>query len=232
MSAEANHMIKIWQEGICASDTPSFNNFFRFYYARLVRFAIQFVHIREAAEEIVSDSFVKIWERRWTLHEVRNLEVYLYVAVKNGCLNYCEKYSVVHLQLDMHGEMEFYDTGNSQKNLEMKELLHRLHMAVEQLPEQCRLIFKMVKEDSLSFREVAEILHISPRTVETQIYRAVKKLKVVLTDQPGQPDAEQGRQRGDRPDQSGADRSDPSGLPGTYLPGELLLLLGIISQLP
>src|SRR5258708_39665624 len=103
---------------------------------------------------------------------------------------------------------------------------------VQQLPEKCRLIFKMVKEDSLSFREVAEILHISPRTVETQIYRAVKKLKVVLTHQPGQPDAEQGRQRGDRPDQSVADRSDPSARHGTYLPGELLLLLGIISQLP
>ena len=199
MCADANHMIKTWQDGIADSDASSFNDFFRFYYARLVRFAIQFVHTREAAEEIVSDAFVKIWERRATLREVRNLEVYLYVAVKNGALNYCEKYSVVHIQLDMNGEMEFYDTGNSQKNLEMKELIHRLHIAVEQLPEQCRLIFKMVKEDNLPFREVAEILHISPRTVETQIYRAVKKLKGVLLDP-----------------------SAPS------LPGELLLLLGVL----
>ncbi|HTI11804.1 MAG TPA: RNA polymerase sigma-70 factor [Puia sp.] len=180
-------MIKTWQDGVRNSDTPSFNSLFRHYYARLVKFAVQFVHTREAAEEIVSDVFVKIWERRSTLGEVRNLEVYLYVAVKNGCLNYCEKYSVVHLQLDMHGATELYDTGNSQKNLEMKELMHRLHMAVEQLPEQCRLIFKMVKEDNLSFREVAEILSISPRTVETQIYRAVKKLKVVLSEQTSAP---------------------------------------------
>ncbi len=208
MCAAANHMIRIWQDGIGASDTPSFNSLFRHYYSRLVRFAIQFVHTREAAEEIVSDIFVKVWEKRSTLHEVRNLEVYLYVAVKNGCINYCEKYSVVHLQLDIHGETGFHDTANSQKNLEMKELMHRLHMAVEQLPEQCRLIFKMIKEDSLPFREVAEILHISPRTVETQLYRAVKKLKVILSDQPGQPDTEKGRGR------------------------ELLLLLGMISRLP
>ena len=207
MCAEANHMIKMWQDGIGAADTPSFNSLFRHYYTRLVRFAIQFVHTREAAEEIVSDIFVKVWEKRSTLHEVRNLEVYLYVAVKNGCINYCEKYSVVHLQLDMYGEMEFHDTGNSQKNLEMKELMHRLHMAVEQLPEQCRLIFKMVKEDNLPFREVAEILHISPRTVETQIYRAVKKLKLILSEPTGLPDTEGGRG------------------------GELLLLLGIISLL-
>src|SRR5258708_28860844 len=106
MSAEANHMIKIWQEGSCASDTPSFNNFLRFYYARLVRFAIQFVHIREAAEELVSDSFVKIWDRRWTLHEVRILELYLYVTLKNGCLNYYHHYSRVHLQPTMSGEIE------------------------------------------------------------------------------------------------------------------------------
>lgn len=185
MSADAHHMLKTWQDGIRGSNTPSFNQLFRHYYARLVRFAIQLVHTREAAEEIVSDVFVKIWEKRVTLGEVRNLEVYLYVAVKNGCLNYCEKYSVVHLQLDISGETELYDTGNTQKNLEMKELMHRLHMAVEQLPEQCRLIFKMVKEDNLSFREVAEILSISPRTVETQIYRAVKKLKLVLAEQPG-----------------------------------------------
>lgn len=185
MWADANHMISSWQDGIRNSDTSSFNNLFRHYYARLVRFAIQFVHTREAAEDVVSDVFVKIWERRATLDEVRNLEVYLYVAVKNSCLNYCEKYSVVHIQLDMHGETELYDAANSQKSLEMKELMHRLHMAVEQLPQQCRLIFKMVKEDNLSFREVAEILAISPRTVETQIYRAVKKLKTVLADQPG-----------------------------------------------
>ncbi|MES1249439.1 MAG: sigma factor, partial [Chitinophaga rupis] len=90
-------MIKTWQDGVRNSDTPSFNSLFRHYYARLVKFAIQFVHTREAAEEIVSDVFVKIWERRSSLEEVRNLEVYLYVSVKNGCLNYCEKYSVVHL---------------------------------------------------------------------------------------------------------------------------------------
>jgi RNA polymerase sigma-70 factor (ECF subfamily) len=216
-------MIKTWQDGIAESDAPSFNSFFRHYYARLVRFAIQFVHTREAAEEIVSDAFVKIWERRSTLREVRNLEVYLYVAVKNGALNYCEKYSVVHIQLDMNGEMEFYDTGNSQKNLEMKELIHRLHIAVEQLPEQCRLIFKMVKEDNLPFREVAEILHISPRTVETQVYRAVKKLKIILLEQPGpaRPDGAN--------DQPGPHSS--GGPSATALPGELVLLLGVLSLL-
>lgn len=224
MCADVNHMIKTWQDGVRNSDTPSFNSLFRFYYARLVKFAIQFVHTREAAEEIVSDVFVKIWERRSTLDEVRNLEVYLYVAVKNGCLNYCEKYSVVHLQLDMHGAADLYDTGNSQKNLEMKELMHRLHMAVEQLPEQCRLIFKMVKEDNLSFREVAEILSISPRTVETQIYRAVKKLKVVLSEQSGSAPGSEDRHSGTSAGSSHPATSAGKTQPGTIGPSGAMIL--------
>jgi RNA polymerase sigma-70 factor (ECF subfamily) len=180
-----NHMIKAWQQGIAVSDAESFNQFFRYYYPRLVRFAIQFVHAREAAEEMVSDSMVKVWEKRSTILEVQNLEVYVFVMVKNACLNHNEKYSVVHLQLDADGNMELFDnSGNVQRQLEMKELVHRLHMAVEQLPEQCRIIFKMVKEDGLKFQEVADILGISVRTVETQVYRAVKKLKKVLLDSP------------------------------------------------
>ncbi|MHA4809650.1 RNA polymerase sigma-70 factor [Flavitalea flava] len=217
-------MISAWQKGIQASNLTSFNDFFRHYYSKLVRFAIQFVHTREAAEEIVSDVFVKIWEKRATLLEVRNLEVYVYVSVKNGCLNYCEKYSVVHLQLDTRGEMEFYDTGNSQKSLEMKELMHRLHMAIEQLPEQCRLIFKMVKEDNLKFHEVAEILNISTRTVETQIYRAVKKLRIVLSDQVSRTDSDN---PADQPDQPGSFKS-----PGPSDSPDLSIQLDFTSLLP
>lgn len=181
-------MIIAWQKGIADSDAEKFNQFFRHYYARLVRFAIEFVHSREAAEEIVSDSFVRIWEKRGAILEIQNLEVYLFVMVKNACINHCEKYSVVHLQLDADGNTELYDNSNNgQRQLELKELAHRLHMAVEQLPDQCRLVFKLVKEDGLKFHEVAEILGISQRTVETQIYRAVKKLKKVLLDSPATP---------------------------------------------
>ena len=235
MSSTENHMIKAWQAGIQASLATSFNEFFRHYYSRLVRFAIQFVHTREAAEEIVSDVFVKIWEKRGALHEIRNLEVYLYVAVKNGCFNYCEKYSVVHLQLDTSGEMEFYETGNSQKNLEMKELMHRLHMAIEQLPEQCRLIFKMIKEDNLKFHEVAEILNISVRTVETQLYRGVKKLRIVLSDLPDRSGRISQASPSDPASPSKqaipASESGLSNKPGIYKAGESMLLLVLASIL-
>ena len=142
------------------------------------------MHQKEAAEEIVSDVFVKCWEARKGLAEIVNPETYLFVCVKNQSLNYVKKYSNIHLvQIESSDKVEFVNTYDPEKELERKELHFLLDQAIAKLPQQACIVFKLIKEDGMKYKEVAEILNISPRTVQTQLFRAIKKLSVILSDQ-------------------------------------------------
>ena len=143
---------------------------------------MMYLHQKEAAEEIVSDAFVKCWINRKNLRDIRNIDTYLFVAVKNQSLNYIKKYSHVTLvQVEDTNEVRFVRPFTPQEALEKKELLFRMEQSIEELPQQCRIIFRLIKEEGIKYKEVAEILNISPRTVQTQLFRAMKKLSTVLS---------------------------------------------------
>ena len=142
-----------------------------------------YIHQKEVAEEIVSDVFVKCWVNRKSLSEVRNIDTYLFVAVKNQSLNHLKKYSHIHLvQVEDTNEVRFVKPFTPQEALEKKELLFKMEQSIEELPQQCRIIFRLIKEEGIKYKEVAEILNISPRTVQTQLFRAMKRLSLVLAD--------------------------------------------------
>jgi RNA polymerase sigma-70 factor (ECF subfamily) len=102
-------------------------------------------------------------------------------VVKNQSLNYIKKYSNIHLvQTEDSKELEFVNNYDPEKEMERKELHFILDKAISSLPPQACLVFRLVKEDGLRYKEVAEILNISPRTVQTQLFRAIKKLSLIL----------------------------------------------------
>lgn len=175
---DSNKHIRELQTEIARYDSEqAFASLFRLLYDRLIRFCQQYVHSREAAEEVVSDVFVKVWERRGQLSEVSNLEVYLFVSVRNQAYNYLEKYSAMRLMPLENGEWELTDVDDPGREMEWKEMKTRLDKEVNLLPDQCRKVFRLIKEEGFRYKEVAQILNISPRTVETQLYRAVRRLQ-------------------------------------------------------
>lgn len=175
--------MNLWKRVSFDDDAAAFESFFYLLYNPLMKFCMMYIRHKEAAEEIVSDVFAKCWTNRKNLQEIQSPDTYLFVAVKNQSLNYLKKYSHIHLvQLDESNEIRFVNTLNPQVELERKELMFRLEQSIEALPQQCRIIFKLVKEDGLKYKEVAEILYISSRTVQTQLFRAMKKLSISLSD--------------------------------------------------
>jgi RNA polymerase sigma-70 factor (family 1) len=163
-------------------DDKAFESFFYLLNMPLIKFCMMYIHQKEWAEEIVSDVFAKCWTNRKNLTGIQNPDTYLFVAVKNQSLNHLKKYSHLHLvQLEDTNETKLTRTYNPQEELEKKELMLKLEHAIEGLPQQCRIIFRLIKEDGLRYKEVAEILNISPRTVQTQLFRAMKKLSAVLS---------------------------------------------------
>ncbi|HTI90774.1 MAG TPA: RNA polymerase sigma-70 factor [Puia sp.] len=164
-------------------DDKAFESLFYSLNTPLIKFSMMYLHQKEVAEEIVSDVFVKCWVNRKSLCEVRNIDTYLFVAVKNQSLNYLKKYSHIHLvQVEDTNEVRFVKPYTPQEALEKKELLFKMEQSIEELPQQCRIIFRLIKEEGIKYKEVAEILNISPRTVQTQLFRAMKKLSLVLSD--------------------------------------------------
>lgn len=159
-------------------DTQAFKELYDSCYASLLQVALAIVHHREMAEEIVADVFIAVWRHRKNLRQVGNMKWYLYATTRNIALNYLRKYGpkkTRHLDEDYLPEYEI----NPEDQLISNEMMRHIDMAISALPPQCRLVFRLVKEDGLKYREVAELLNISTKTVENQVGIALKKLAKV-----------------------------------------------------
>jgi RNA polymerase sigma-70 factor (family 1) len=165
------------KEKIAASDQNSFRQLFHLYAKKLTQFAFAIVKSNEAAREIVDEVFIKIWKNRSSITTIQNLTVYLYTAIKNTSLNYLS----ARAKQNMVESFDFFsiqlsDNNSPEKTLISSELLKKINAAIDQLPPRCKMVFKLVREDGLSYKEVGAILKISPKTVDAQMMIAVKQI--------------------------------------------------------
>lgn len=169
---------------ISHGDKKAFDTLFNNYYVLLTKFACSYLKQEDDADEVVSELFVRLWLKRTDLDKITSPKVYLYVSVKNACLNFLRNKGRRFSPLEDENEAEQLHTGswNSPETImENKQLQAKLDEVVSALPAQRRLIFTMVKQDGFKCREVAEILNISVRTVEGQVFKAIKTLADELT---------------------------------------------------
>jgi RNA polymerase sigma-70 factor (ECF subfamily) len=168
---------------IAGGNEQSFEQVYHCFYKKLYQFAFAIVKQKMAAEEITEDVFIKIWQNKSKLPLVQNLKVYLYTAIKNTALNYISKQAIENIT-------EAFDNIDIQLNYAVitpeqimitAEMYKRVRQAVETLPPKCKMIFKLIREDGLKYKEVAEILNISVNTIDAQMAIAVKKLGTSLS---------------------------------------------------
>jgi RNA polymerase sigma-70 factor (ECF subfamily) len=167
---------------IAAGDQAAFKQVYDSFYRRLFQFALAIVKTRESAEEIVEDVFVRVWQQKAAAAAIRNLRVYLYTATKNTALNYLSRKareSAIGAFDDIHIEL----SGTAitpEEILITAEMYRKLQAAVEALPPRCKMIFKLVREDGLRYKEIAEILNISVNTIDVHMAIAVRRIAVAL----------------------------------------------------
>jgi len=162
------------------SSKAAFNELFILYHPKLLSLARHYIKGNEGAEEITSELFVKLWLKRHKLSKVINPEVYLFISIKNACLNL--------MRSEKKRNSIFSPLSSAEESLNQEissmadhELFKLLDKAVAALPEQRRIIFILIKEDGLKTKAVAEIMGISVRTVENHLYKAVKSLADTLS---------------------------------------------------
>jgi RNA polymerase sigma-70 factor (ECF subfamily) len=149
----------------------------------LVRFAQRFTEA-EVAEDIVHDVFAELWKSEKQLDDA-TARAYLFMAVRNRCINHLKQEHAhkTHLrkvltEIQLHG-LDYFDS--TEKLIIEAEQLQQIYSHVDQLPEQCRRIFKLAYFDGKKSTEIAELLTLSIRTVEHQLYLGLKTLRIRLT---------------------------------------------------
>ena len=147
----------------------------------LQRFCVAFVKSQETAEEIVSDVFIKLWLIRHRLTEIDNLKVYLYTIARNFSYNYLTRhYKKVVLSLDDTDPEVLITIEDPESLCISADVIAKIRQAIGQLPPQCRMIFQLVREEGMRYKEVAEVLHVSVLTVRNQVAIATRKIAALL----------------------------------------------------
>jgi len=170
-------------------DETAFEQVFKTHFKRLHAYAFTILRDEVEAEEMVQQVFFKLWERNVrkdsfgeTVSLSGSVSAYLYRAVHNESLNYIKHQRVrsnhqLHVAYSMKNEVE-----HPAKKVMAGELEKKIHTALNELPEQCRTIFQMSRFDELKYREIADKLGISVKTVENQMGKALKLLREKLVD--------------------------------------------------
>lgn len=175
-------VIQLIQRIALYDDQAAFKQLYQMLFFRLFQFAYSFLRSKESSEEIVNDVFLALWQKRSSLGSILNINVYLYVAVKNASLKHLRKHRMpLPVSLESLTTQHLHLQSTPESLLITSEIQAYIQNAVEQLPPRCKLIFKLIKEDGLSYKEVAQILKISVKTVDAQMYLALKKLARTLS---------------------------------------------------
>jgi RNA polymerase sigma-70 factor (family 1) len=159
-------------------DERAFCELFDHFYPQLFRYSLYYVRQPIFAEEVISDVFYKLLTNNKELSNIDNIGYYLYRAVKNQCLTFLrdKKKKVVIEPMPQEGDYLIAESGDPESEFVDKENGQIMENAVAKLPAQRQLIFRLIREEGMNFKEVGDLLNISPRTVETHLGLAVKDL--------------------------------------------------------
>jgi RNA polymerase sigma-70 factor (family 1) len=169
-------------EKLKAGDPDSFSDVFSAYYKDLVFFAYSFTHELSSAEDIVQDTFVKLWEDHEKLNVTVSLKSILLKTIQNKCIDWHRHKKIVtnhSTYIINNSPLYEYDTDNY---ILRSELEGRIEKALAILPEKVREAFEMNRYEGLKYQEIAVKLNVSIRTVEVRISKALELLRKSLVD--------------------------------------------------
>lgn len=167
---------KLLLELLSKSDESAFTEIYNRFWKKIFSIAYNRLSELETAEDIVHDVFASLWANR-NKTEIDSLENYLATATKYMVLSKIKRKlrdrNYIATTQPLHEVFAIEDS------LHYKRILEILKNEVEKLPEKCKLIFKYSRDDGMPAKQIAKVLHLSPKTVENQLNKALKHLKLV-----------------------------------------------------
>lgn len=159
----------------------AYKELFMYLHNNLQQFAYSIVKSQEDAEEIVSDLFIHIWQKRDMWQRIDNPKLYFYVSIKNACFNRLKQNNRIKSVELENWEVKMKSIFFNPEQLYLSaEVTQSIMQAINQLPPKCKIIFKLIKEDGLKYAEVAQLLELSIKTIEAQMAIALRRIKTCL----------------------------------------------------
>ena len=163
-------------------DDLAFEQLFKSHFKALHAYANVILKDEDDADEIVQNIFLKFWEKRNLLNVQTSLKAYLYKCVYHDSLNFLKHRKIKIKYKDFAAYTMNEEHLPASSKVEMTELEYNLGLALNELPEQCRTIFQMSRFEELKYREIAERLGLSIKTIENQMGKALRILRLELAD--------------------------------------------------
>lgn len=167
---------------IAKKDDLAFKELFNAYYPKLVQLALAFVPGIVAAQEVVSDLFYKILKNPKILEMVNDFDNYIFLALRNQAFTYLKKnkHKTLIEPIDQKEDYILPDYKNPENSLISDELFLLVNQVIQELPPKRKVIFLLVKEEGRKYKEVAQFLDISIKTVEIQMSLALRKIREIV----------------------------------------------------
>jgi len=167
-------------------EKKAFEAVYNEFFGVLFHLCLHYINDQKASEEIVQDTFLKLWEIRESLNDNSNVKNFLYTITKNNCLNYLRnrKICLKHQEKIKYLEMQFNFEAleNLGDYLQFEELRKKIDEALAKLPSEINETFKLSRFEELTYKEIAEQQGVSIKTVEARISKALRILRVELKD--------------------------------------------------
>jgi RNA polymerase sigma-70 factor, ECF subfamily len=155
-----------------------FEALFNTYYKQLCRFSFRIVHDKDKAEDVVQTCFVNFWQKRETLTIQSSFKAYLFRSVYNRSINeYTRSKKIINEEVSILSETSGSISEDPILVMQAQEMQQKIDQAIAAMPDGCRTIFMLSREDQLSYKEIAEMLEISIKTVENQMGKALKIMR-------------------------------------------------------
>lgn len=171
--------IELMQQ-IKTGDNRAFDDLFKRYYSYLCSVVYRMNQSKELAEDVVQEVYLDLWRKREQIEIKSAVKAYLHRAVMNKTLNKIRAQKIKFEATDEKLARVSTDEVSALQEMQGKELEAKLKTAFEGLPERCRIVFSMVKYEGMSYKETAQKLEISVKTVENQISKALKIMRKAI----------------------------------------------------
>ncbi|MBV6643134.1 MAG: RNA polymerase sigma-70 factor [Cyclobacteriaceae bacterium] len=159
-----------------------FDQVYREHFGRLYAFASSLIKCEEIAKDVISDVFVNLWNTRIDFSKIRDIEAYLFIAVKNQALQALSKSPHGIGSMDIENALRRIDMSDPEHVLIEKELLNDLEAAVKSLPDQCQLVFALARDKNMTYQQISDELGIAHATVKSHMIKAIANIRVFITE--------------------------------------------------
>lgn len=153
-----------------------FEQLFRAHFVQLCNYAVQYISDNEIAKDITQNVFINLWEKRENIDSQKSIQSYLFTSVRNRCFNYIrdnKKYRSKVLDIDTID----LESDITIEDFDLKELEGKIASILNNLPDKCRIVFKMSRFKNMKYKEIAEEMDISVKTVEAHMSKALKSFR-------------------------------------------------------